>query len=199
MLYNKLKTNYNQAMKLLLNIFIVLTLFGCVSSKSAIKETSHVATEQRNDITASSETNTVANVANVITDQSHESDSVVTTVVKELLSTPDSTGRQHATERTTTTQKSYHNKKSDVKQNMHTKVDAGTKSDLRDNSDSKSDTTNTSKQTNETKATMPMWIKGVVAFFLIALLVGIYLVLRRFGAITWLVGVFGRLRNKTSN
>ena len=199
MSYNKLKTNYNQTMKLLLNIFIVLTLFGCVSSKTAIKETSHVATEQHNNVTASQETNTVSNVANVITDQSQENDSVVTTVVKEILSTPDSTGRQHPTERTTTTQKNYHNKKNDVKQNVNTKVNAGTKSKVVDNSDYKSDATNTAKQTDETKATTPMWIKGVVAFLCLALLVGVYLILRRFGAIKWVTGAIGRLLNKKSN
>ena len=41
-----------------------------------------MATEQHNNVTASQETNTVSNVANVITDQSQENDSVVTTVVK---------------------------------------------------------------------------------------------------------------------
>jgi len=180
-------------------LLLALLASSCRTTKTAIKETSHVDTEQHDNVSAMNDTHTVANVATNLSDQSIENDSTVTTIVNELLSAPDSVGKQHATQRTTTTQKQYRNRKNDVKSGSNTNIDHTNKSNLAKKSDYKSDAKTTNKQTDETKVTTPIWIKGVVAFLCLALLVGIYLVLRRFGAITWVVGVFGRLRDKIRN
>jgi len=179
-------------------LLLVLSLFSCRTTKTAIKETSHVTTERHDNVVTTKENHAVTNIDTTFSDQSGENDSTITTIVNELLSAPDSIGKQHAIQRTTTTQKAYHNKKNDVKGGSKTNIDNTNKSNLSKKSGSKSDKTTKAKQQEETKIAMPVWIKGAIALFCLALLVGVYFVLRRFGAITWVVGIFGRLRNKTT-
>jgi cobalamin biosynthesis Mg chelatase CobN len=158
-----------------------------------------VATEQHDIMSAVNDDHIVSNAATNLSDQSVENDSTVTTIVNELLSAPDSTGKQHATQRTTTTQKQYRNRKNDVKSGSNTNIDKTNKSNINKKGDSKTDAKITAAQTDETKVTTPIWLKTLVVVLGIVLLVGIYLVLRRFGVIEWVVGVFGRFRDKIRN
>jgi cobalamin biosynthesis Mg chelatase CobN len=187
-------------MKLLLKIAIALlftiSIASCKTTKTAIKDTVHVATEQHNDVAAVNNNHTVASNATNISDQSTENDSTVTTTVNEVLSTPDALGNQHPTQRTTTTQKAYRNKKNDVKSGSKTNIDNTNKSKFNKSSDSKSDATTKTQQKEEIKTAMPFWIQKGIAILVALSVIAVFLVLRRYGVIEKLRGAIGRIFGK---
>jgi hypothetical protein len=142
-----------------------------------------------------SDTHTVANVAINLKDQSVENDSTVTTIVNEMLSLPDSTGKQYATQRTSTTQKTYRNKKNDIKSGSKTNIDKTNKSNLNKKSGSKSDTTTKVQQKEEIKTAMPLWIQKGIPFLVALIAIAGFIVLRRYGVFLWLRGII-RVKNK---
>jgi hypothetical protein len=177
-------------------LLFALCLWNCRTTKTATKETVHIATEQHDNVTATGESHTVTNVATNLSDQSTENDSTVTTVVNELLSAPDAVGNQYPTQRTTTTQKNYRNKKNDVKLGSKANVDKANKSNLNKKSDSKSDATTKVKTNEEIKTAMPVWIQKLIGILVAILIIGVCIVLSDFGVFPWVRGAIGRIFGK---
>ncbi|MTK53301.1 hypothetical protein [Paludibacter sp.] len=177
-------------------LLLVLSVVSCKTTKTATKETVHVATEQRNDLSAVNNNHTVSHIETNLSDQSSENDSTVTTIVNELLSAPDSVGKQHPTQRTTTTKKQYRNKKNDVKSGSKANVDNTNKSKLNKKSDSKSDADLLLNKKEEIKTAMPAWAQKGIAVLVALLVISAFCILRRYGVIEKLRGVIGRIFGK---
>jgi cobalamin biosynthesis Mg chelatase CobN len=181
----------------ILNILLCLLLVSCVTHKSALKETATLATTQHNDMSQQTTKTESATSTLVVSDFSIVRDTTLTTLTTTKFSKPDSVGKQYPVEETKAVTKNWSKKENNIKAQATAKADQHEQTKKSDKSDYKSDGKETAQQTDETKTTTPLWLKGVVVVLSIALLFGVYVVLRRFGAITWVVGAIGRLLNKS--
>ena len=177
-------------------LLCVLSLVSCRTTKSTIKETATLATAQHNDIAQATDVKTTSATDVVISDFSIVRDTTVTTLTTTKFSKPDSVGKQYPTEQTKQETKSWSKKENNVKAQAKAQVDQHEQTKKTDKSDYNSDGKQTVQQNDETKTTTPLLLKGVVVVLCLALLAGIYAILRRFGAVAWIVGVIARFRNK---
>jgi hypothetical protein len=180
-------------MKTLLSILFSILLAACVTQKSALKETIKDTETVQNDIAKTTDTHIESASAITVCDLSIVNDTTVTNSITTRFSAPDSNGKQYPTELTKSTTKSWSKKANNVNTQAKKTIDNKEQTRLSDKSNFQFDSQQAIEKKTTVKTTTPAWVKLAVVVFTLVLLTASYFFLRRFGVITWVIGVFVRL------
>lgn len=154
-------------MRLRTNILLligIILITGCkttMQTATTAVEKSHTTTE--NNIVSTTSQEHLIGISELFTDNSK--DSVLTSIVSETLSKPDSTGKQYVTTRTTTSKRQYNNANVSFKSNV-TDLN-NTVNQFLDKSKSTTDKTTVVKEKSKTTVSGTAIYKYIIIAFII--------------------------------